>query len=191
MKAYLIKMFGISLALTIVVELPVAFILRLGVKRLGKRSLGKKKKTISTSNEGRQGRGMGGFAAGTDGQIRSALPVSAGGEIWPVLGSRRHLALLVVLVNLLTNPLAVLLCWLGRMYLPPFLSLPVQLLVEAAVVAVEAWIYRSFMEKPGWQTGRPVLLSLTANVCSWTIGIVCGRWIDLAVAIALRLGQGW
>ena len=47
MEIYLAKLFGISLALTIVVELPVAFILRLGVKRLGKRSLGKKKKTIS------------------------------------------------------------------------------------------------------------------------------------------------
>nr|WP_300834690.1 hypothetical protein [uncultured Acetatifactor sp.] len=191
MEIYLAKLFGISLALTIVVELPVAFILRLGVKRLGKRSLGKKKKAISTSNEGRQGRGTGGIAAGTDGQIRSALPVSAGGEIWPVLGSRRHLALLVVLVNLLTNPPAVLLCWLGRMYLPLFLTIPVQMLVELAVVAVEAWIYCSFMEKPGWQTGRPVLLSVTANLCSWTIGIVCGGWIDLAVTIALRLSRAW
>jgi hypothetical protein len=97
----------------------------------------------------------------------------------------------VVLVNLLTNPPAVLLCWLSRMYLPPFLTLPVQLSVEAAVVAVEAWIYCSFMEKPGWQTGRPLLLAVAANLCSWTMGIVCGRWIDLAVTIALRLSQVW
>ncbi len=176
MKAYLIKMFGISLALTILVELPVAFVLRWGMKHLGRTG----KKTESTSNGGRQAR-----------KAAQATVSTSGGRTKPALGSKRHLALLVVLVNLLTNPLAVLLCWLGRMYLPPFLSLPVQLLAEAAVVAVEAWIYRSFMEKPGWQTGRPVLLSLTANVCSWTIGIVCGRWIDLAVAIALRLGQGW
>ena len=186
MKAYLIKMFGISLALTILVELPVAFVLRWCMKHLGKEM-----KTRRASNSGWQGRGMVETANNTGGQTRSVLPARADGETRPVLGSKRHLALLVVLVNLLTSPLAVLLCWLGRMYLPPFLSLPVQLLVEAAVVAVEAWIYRSFMEKPGWQTGRPVLLSVTANVCSWTIGIVCGRWIDLAVAIALRLGQGW
>lgn len=170
MKAYLVRMFGISLALTIVVEMLVAFILRLGMKCLGKRG-----KTESASGSRVKGEG-------TTGTERRA---------GPILGSKRHLALLVVLVNLLTNPPAVLLCWLSRMYLPPFLTLPVQLSVEAAVVAVEAWIYCSFMEKPGWQTGRPLLLAVAANLCSWTMGIVCGRWVDLAVTIALRLSQVW
>ncbi len=153
MEVYLAKMFGISLALTMAVELPVAFVLRWGMKHIGKKEQKAKGGTV--------------------------------------LGSKRHLALLVALVNLLTNPPAVLICWLGRMYLPLFLTIPVQLLVELAVVAVEAWIYRSFMEKPGWQTGRPVLLSVVANVCSWTVGIVCGRWIDLAVTVAMRLLQAW
>lgn len=175
MEVYLAKMFGISLALTMVVELPVAFVLRWGMKHAGK----KRWKTEMASNGGRRGRGMPGATASAEEKAGLAL------------GSKRHLALLVVLVNLLTNPPAVLLCWLGRMYLPLFLTIPVQLLVELAVVAVEAWIYCSFMEKPGWQTGRPVLLAVVANVCSWTIGIVCGKWIDLAVTVAIRLRQAW
>ena len=163
MKSYLVRMFGISLVLTIVVELAVAFLMRLILKHAQK---GRKAGDISNpSGRPRQG-GI-------------------------VLGSKRHLALLVVLVNLLTNPLAVLLCWLGRMYLPPFLSFPLQLAVETAVVAAEAGIYRSFMEKDGWQTGKPVLLAIITNVCSWLLGIVCARWIDFALSFILWIRQAW
>lgn len=151
MKLYLIKMFGISLILTLVVELAVAFLVRIGMKHWG----GERKK--------------------------QALAI----------GSKRHMALLVVLVNILTNPLAVLLCWLGRMYLPGVLAVLAELVVEAAVVAAEAGIYHSFMEKPGWQTGRPLLLSAVTNVCSWTAGIAFGGWIDLAVSVFLRMRQAW
>ena len=163
MKSYLVRMFGISLALTIAVELAVAFLMRLVMKHAGK---GRKAGDISGSS-GRPGQGG------------------------IVLGSKRHLALLVVLVNLLTNPLAVLLCWLGRMYLPPSLSFPLQLAVETAVVAAEAGIYRSFMEKDGWQTGRPVLLAVMTNICSWLSGIACARWIDFALSFILWIRQAW
>lgn len=151
MEWYLLKMFGISLALTIAIELTVAFLLRLCLWLHGK--------------------GRGGTGA--------------------ALGSKRHMALLVLLVNVLTNPPAVLLCWLGRMYLPQPLSFPVQIGAEMAVVAAEAWIYRRFMEKPGWQTGKPLLLSVAANACSWTIGIVCADWIEYAVALFLRIRRVW
>lgn len=163
MKVYLVKMFGISLVLTIVVELIVAFVVRFWVRHIGK---GKRKTGGDRDFEQKQ-------------------------KSWLVWGSKRHMALLVVLVNVLTNPAAVLLCWLGRMFLPSFLSLPTEMLVEIAVVVVEAWIYHSFMEKPGWQVGRPVLLSVVSNGCSWMMGILCGKWIDLAVTAILWFAQAW
>ena len=55
----------------------------------------------------------------------------------------------------------------------------------------EAWIYRCFTEKPGWQTGRPVLLAVTANICSLSLGVVCARRIDFALSFILRIRQTW
>ncbi len=80
--------------------------------------------------------------------------------------------LLVTLVNVLTNPPAVLLCWLGRRYLPDTAELPVQLLVEMAVVIVEAWIYCSFAKKRQWEIAHPIRLSAVANFCAWLTGII-------------------
>lgn len=78
--------------------------------------------------------------------------------------------LLVTLVNVLTNPPAVLVCWLGRRYLPNAAALPVQLLVEIAVMTVEAWIYCSFAKKRQWEIDHPVRLSVMANLCAWLFG---------------------
>lgn len=80
--------------------------------------------------------------------------------------------LLAILVNILTNPLAVLLCWLGRMYLPSALYFPAQIAVEAAVVATEAYVYSCFAVKPEWGIKRPILLSCAANGCSWLLGMI-------------------
>lgn len=80
--------------------------------------------------------------------------------------------LLATLVNILTNPPAVLLCWLGRMYLPSALHFPVQIAVEAIVVATEAYVYCSFAVKPEWGIKRPVLLSCATNGCSWLLGMI-------------------
>ncbi len=79
--------------------------------------------------------------------------------------------LLVTLVNILTNPPAVLLCWLGRMYLPAALHFPVQIAVEAVVVVTEGYVYSCFAGKPEWGIQRPVLLSCAANGCSWLLGM--------------------
>lgn len=80
--------------------------------------------------------------------------------------------LLVILVNVLTNPPAVLLCWLGRLYLPKAAYLPVQMIVEIAVAAVEAMVYYSFSKKAQWKIEHPVMLSVIANLCAWLTGIV-------------------
>lgn len=119
MGVYLMKMFGYSLTVTILLELAVVFLF-----------------------------------LKFQGQVRC---------------SRRAMALLVVLVNVLTNPPAVLICWLGRIYLP-WAQIPLQIMVEGAVVAAEAYIYHSFGNKSFWNVEHPVMLSATANLCSWLLG---------------------
>ena len=102
---YLLKMFGISLLLTWVIEIPVGYVLGL--------------------------RG-------------------------------RKCLLLMLLVNLLTNPAAVLLHLLGVSQIP----------IEIGVVIVEALVYRWFSKDGKWKISHPVLLSVAANVISWTSGIL-------------------
>ena len=77
--------------------------------------------------------------------------------------------LVVLLVNVLTNPVAVLVYWLYQVYAGEH-SLPVQILIELAVVTVEAYIYRSFAEDDRFQIPRPIRLAIVANVFSWGIG---------------------
>ena len=105
MTRYLLEMFGISLGLTLLIELPV------------------------------------GFAVGMRG--------------------KKHI-LLMILVNILTNPAAVLLCWLGVAQIP----------VEIAVFLVEAGIYYWFSKDEGFTIKHPILLALFANLISWTSGIL-------------------
>lgn len=124
MESGLIERFGVSLALTIAVELTVAFLSgRVLWKCSGGRQLGKK-------------------------------------------------VLLVTLVNVLTNPPAVLVCWIAGLYLTALPDLSVQLAVEAVVVAVEACVYCSFARNPQWEIRRPALLAVVANLCSWLTGAV-------------------
>ena len=70
--------------------------------------------------------------------------------------------LLVLLVNLLTNPAAVLICHLGIPELP----------VELAVMAVEAFVYTSFSKDKRWQITHPVFLSVSANLIALFAGIL-------------------
>lgn len=70
--------------------------------------------------------------------------------------------LLMLLVNVLTNPAAVLLCWLGVSQLP----------VEILVAAVEFWVYRWFSREESWRVPNPLKLSLICNGISWTGGLL-------------------
>ena len=115
MAIYLIRMFGVSLMLTLVTELAIAFVFGL-----------------------RTGKNM----------------------------------LLVVLVNVLTNPPAVLCNWLCRMYLPDYHRISVQLAIETVVVIVEAFVYCLYARDERRQIRRPVLLAFAATGCSWLLGLL-------------------
>lgn len=87
--------------------------------------------------------------------------------------------LLVVLVNVFTNPPAVLCNWLCRLYLPDYHRAAVQLAIEAVVITVEALIYSIFARDEQWRIRKPVLFSLTANGCSWLLGVLGGAALSL------------
>lgn len=72
--------------------------------------------------------------------------------------------LLVILVNILTNPAAVLLCWLGVPQLP----------VEIGVIFAEAGIYIWFANDFDRPVRHPGWMAVTANVLSWTVGMMIG-----------------
>lgn len=82
------------------------------------------------------------------------------GYFMGIRGKRNYL--LMCLVNLLTNPAAVLACFLGAKQLP----------VEIGVVLVEAAVYLWFSRDDKWEISHPVLLALMANGISWTSGIL-------------------
>ena len=80
--------------------------------------------------------------------------------------------IVVWLVNTLTNPPVVLLVWLLMRRFPGIFSIIIQLPLECIVVLVEAMIYRGFAGKEKWTIRHPVWLSVTANMISWSIGLM-------------------
>lgn len=87
--------------------------------------------------------------------------------LWGLRGKKNFL--LVLLVNVLTNPVAVLVYWIYQVCAGEH-SLSVQILIELVVVSVEAYIYRSFAADDRFQIPRPISLAIVANVLSWGIG---------------------
>lgn len=81
------------------------------------------------------------------------------------LRTQKHLVL-VLLVNILTNPAAVLFHWLGIPQIP----------IELAVVVLEASIYLWYSNDEKWVIPHPVLLAVVTNTISWTVGVVI-QWI--------------
>lgn len=76
------------------------------------------------------------------------------------LRSREQMVLLV-LVNILTNPAAV--------WLHVFAGVP-QIPIEISVVMIECYVYHIFRKTH--QLPHPLLLSLTANGISWGLGLL-------------------
>lgn len=87
--------------------------------------------------------------------------------------SRRDF-LLVLLVNLATNPLVGILfdgVWLFSGRMPPWYLI---LFAEAAAVAAEALLYRGRLQ---YQKLPPVFFSLILNLISYTGGVLVGQLI--------------
>ena len=83
--------------------------------------------------------------------------------IWRV---PREDLLLVVLVNVLTNPVVVLSHTLIAIYAPSIL-VPATVLLELAAFLTEGWFYTTRSRIP-----HPVLFSLCANLFSFLTGLV-------------------
>lgn len=79
--------------------------------------------------------------------------------------------LLFLLVNVVTNPVAVLSYWLYRVYWVGT-SMTVQIVIEVIVVLAEAWIYSMFAKEKEWRIPRPILLAIIANAASWGSGLL-------------------
>lgn len=76
----------------------------------------------------------------------------------------------VVLVNVLTNPVVVMICWLWRLYISEINIYWIQIPVELIVVGSEFLIYKSLI-KSGWECENPFRFSVVANGCSWLFGV--------------------
>lgn len=90
--------------------------------------------------------------------------------------SKRQI-LLVVLTNILTNPAAVLLVWLGKNYLGIDKDIFLQIFVEVLVVSAEAWIYFLFSKEEAWVLPKPIGYAVIANGVSWFSGVVLQYFI--------------
>lgn len=80
-------------------------------------------------------------------------------------------AVLLILVNVLTNPAAVLAAWLMGQYFPEIPALAVQIPLEVIVVWTEGYLYHSFTEASGYDIRHPFRLAAAANAVSWGIGV--------------------
>lgn len=85
------------------------------------------------------------------------LPVAA---LW---GLRGRALWVILLANVMTNPLAVALHTAA--------GVP-QIPIEIGVVVAEALVYRQFSRTPGWAFPKPALLALVSNAVSWGLGLI-------------------
>lgn len=174
MTGYLIKMFMVSLVLTIVIELAVAFLFSRAKSQTNRIDFVPCLKPTwgwrgHIANAVRAGEIVNAVEDG--GAPQTENRENEKNSRFALFGTKKG-ALLVILVNVLTNPAAVLLSQLGKRYLWAVPGIVTELFLEALVVAVEACIYRSFAKSPGWRIDRPVRLAVTANVCSWLTGVM-------------------
>lgn len=82
---------------------------------------------------------------------------------------KRSALLLVLLVNCLTNPAAVYLTWIERIYLGAeagYLKPVIYIMIEILVVIIEGCIYRQYMK----ENRHPFLFSLCVNAISFATG---------------------
>jgi len=80
--------------------------------------------------------------------------------------------LLVIMVNVFTNPIVVLLYWLTYLYMN-WNTIIVLIPLEAFAVLTEGYYYKKY----GQSFKRPFLFSLAANAFSFTLGFLIQRLI--------------
>ena len=80
--------------------------------------------------------------------------------------------LLVLLVNILTNPAAVFCVWICNGYLGSEFSFLFQCVMEFIVVVVEAKVYSGFAREEGWNIKKPLQFAIAAKVISWVSGVM-------------------
>ena len=78
----------------------------------------------------------------------------------------------VWLANVLTNPPAVCMNWMLKLWFPALPLLMRQLPIEALAVLVEAAVYHYFADEERWWIRRPVALAVTANLVSYCSGLL-------------------
>jgi hypothetical protein len=75
--------------------------------------------------------------------------------------------LLLVLANVLTNPVVVLSYWIVALYIG-FIAFAVLPVLELSAVLVEGYVYKKY----GRSFRRPYLFSLSANAVSFAVGVI-------------------
>lgn len=78
---------------------------------------------------------------------------------------------LVVLVNILTNPVAVFFSWICNNYLGNNFYFLAQCLIEIVVIVVEAELYLWFAKEDGWNIKKPIQFAIIVNMISWLSGV--------------------
>ena len=79
--------------------------------------------------------------------------------------------LLLLLINIFTNPMAVYLAYVGN-YLTRLSDVVIQLPIEIFVILVEVGIYKWFSKDENRYIKKPILLGILANIVSWSIGLM-------------------
>ena len=79
--------------------------------------------------------------------------------------------LLLLLINIFTNPMAVYLAYVGN-YLTRLSDVVIQLPIEILVILVEVGIYKWFSKDKNWNIKKPILLGTLANIVSWSVGLM-------------------
>ncbi len=79
--------------------------------------------------------------------------------------------LLLLLINIFTNPMAVYLSYVGN-YLIRLPNILIQVPIEIFVILVEVGIYKWFSKDENWNIKKPILLGTLANIISWSVGLM-------------------
>lgn len=88
--------------------------------------------------------------------------------IWGI--RKKKQLMLTGLANIMTNPPAVFLAWVWRLYFPEEGKMFFYLVVELAVVFTEGYIYKKYLQ----EMKHPLLFSFFANGCSFLLGLFAG-----------------